>query len=80
MTTAFNGLVKSRLGRFLSTEQINDLLEFANSSLSYPADTQDRFRIIFAEGYSLQMKIMTGFAAAQLLSTLFIWQSKQVRV
>lgn len=80
VTTAFNGLVKSRLGRFLSTEQINDLLEFANSSLSYPADTQDRFRIIFAEGYSLQMKIMTGFAAAQLLSTLFIWQSKQVRV
>lgn len=34
----------------------------------------------FAEGFSLQMRIVLGFAAGGVLTTLLMWQKVQTKV
>lgn len=80
VTAVFNSLVKSKLGRFMSPDQINDLLKATGSITSLSAELQEMVRGIFADGYDLQMKILAGFAAAQIPSSILMWQKKQIRV
>ena len=80
VTAVFNGFVKSKLGQFLSLDQINDLLKAANSITSLSVDMQEKVRDILADGYNMQMKILAGFAAAQIPSSFIMWQKKQIKV
>lgn len=79
-TTLLNGLVRSRLAGFLSHAQIEILLQSAKSLSSFPPTTQVMIREAFAEGFNLQMKVLAGFAAAQIPSTILMWQKKQITV
>ena len=80
VTAVFNSFVKSKLGQFLSADQIDNLLKATSSITSLPTEMQEVVRGIFADGYNLQMKILAGFAAAQIPSSLVMWQKKQIRV
>lgn len=79
-TTLLNGLLRSRLSDFLSQPQVDILLLSAKSVSSFPPTTQLMIRKAFAEGFNLQMKVLAGFAAAQIPSSFLMWQKKQITV
>lgn len=80
VTAALNGLVRSKLRGILSYAQIEELLRSAAAIASTSAADRDQIRSAFAEGYNLQMKILAGLAAAQIPSSLVMWQKKQIVV
>ncbi|KAI4089058.1 MAG: hypothetical protein LQ344_005629 [Seirophora lacunosa] len=80
VTAALNGLVRSKLRGILSHAQIEELLRSAAAIASTSAADRDQIRSAFAEGYNLQMKILAGLAAAQIPSSLVMWQKKQIVV
>ena len=80
VTTVLNGFVRSKLHLYLSQEQIASLLRSAANVNSFAAQDQLLIRDVFAAGYNLQMKIMAGFAAAQIPSSLIMWQKPQIKV
>ena len=79
-TNALNNYVKSRLSDSLTGEQLANLLRSVESVRLLPADLQDIVRSTFAEGYDLQMRIMIGFGAAQILMLGTMWEKKLRRV
>lgn len=38
----------------------------------------ERMRVIFGEGFDIQLKLIVGFAVAQLLATLLMWTSQVI--
>ena len=81
VTAALNSSVRSKLAVFLSPAQIDELLRSAGSvSASFSGAMSAEIRAVFAEGYNLQMKILAGLAAAQIPSSLVMWQKKQIVV
>lgn len=80
VTTAFNGSVRSRLSHTITDAQINNLLSSALAVESFAPEMQATIKYTFAVGYNLQMKILAGFAAAQIPSSFLMWQKKQIRV
>ncbi|KAJ2971514.1 hypothetical protein NUW58_g9397 [Xylaria curta] len=80
ITAAFNGLVMQRLSNFLSNDQLSELLLYPGTITSYPSPIQDAIRNTFADGYTLQIKILAGLAAGQIPATLLMWQKNQIMV
>lgn len=80
VTAALNGVVRARLRHVLPQAQVEELLRSAAAIASTSGSERDRIRIAFAEGYNLQMKILAGLAAAQIPSSLVMWQKKQILV
>lgn len=76
----FNNTIKSNLAQDLSPDQVHSLLQAASSVTSLPAEIQRMTRDVFADGYNLQMKILAGLAAAQIPSSIAMWQKEQIRV
>lgn len=79
-TNVLNSYVTSKLGNLLTPEQISAVLETSAAISLLPADMQDQVKMIFAAGYNRQMKVVLGFAAAQIPATLVMWQKKQIVV
>ncbi len=80
VTNVMNTYTKFHLGAILSPTQINDLLQTTRTLATLPSELAGPTKTVFANGYNLQMRIMIGFSAAQLLMTLLMWQKKQVLV
>lgn len=80
VTTVLNNFVRPRLVEFSSEGSITALLQSAEAIGSFAPDTQLLIKSTFAEGYNLQMKILAGFAAAQVPSSILMWQKKQIMV
>ena len=80
VTSCFNGFVKSRLGASLSPDQIDDLLETPSGIMQLSVALQRTVDGVLVDGYNLQMKILAGFAGAQIPSSLLMWQKKQIQV
>lgn len=80
ITSAFNGLVRSRLETLITQDQLAQLLKYPGAIVSFPTDVQDAIPIAFAEGYKLQLKIMAGLAAGQFPVTFLMWQKEQIMV
>jgi hypothetical protein len=80
ITTAFNNLVRTKLGDFLSSDQLNQLLLHPGKIDSFPINIQDEIRHTFADGYTLQVKILCGLAAGQIPATFLMWQKEQIMV
>ncbi|KAI9691981.1 MAG: hypothetical protein M1820_009633 [Bogoriella megaspora] len=76
-TTVLNNYLTSHLGGIVGSTDA--LLQDPTKLLaSLPTDSRHRVLEVFGEGYSLDAKIMSGFAAAQLLSTALLWRNPQV--
>ena len=80
VTNVMNNYTRSRLRAILSPSQINSLLQTTQAFTRLPAEVVEPTKTVFAEGYNLQMRIMVGFAGAQVFATLLMWQKKQVTV
>ncbi|KAF1974063.1 MFS general substrate transporter [Bimuria novae-zelandiae CBS 107.79] len=80
INTARNAYLKSHLKGILEPEQINAILDFAHTSGPLDPATQRVVGTKLAEGYNLQTKILAGMAGVQLLSSLLMWQKRQIKV
>ena len=80
VTAAYKGYIQSHLGSFLTPEEMSQLLESAHNILLFDANKQDQIREAFARGYNIQFRILIAFAAAQIPSSLLMWQRKQTLI
>lgn len=80
VTAAYKGYVNSHLGDFLTNEERAQLLKSAGNIALFDPNAQDDIRSVFAGGYNLQFRILIAFAAAQIPSSLLMWQKEQVRI
>lgn len=78
VTAAYKGYVKSRLNTFLTEEQQSMIFDSAKFIESLSPDAQEKVREVFSGGYNLQFRILIAFAAAQIPSSLLMWQKKQI--
>ena len=79
-TAAMNTHIKSQLAGFLSPDQIGAILETTQAFATLPPALAESAKIVFASGYSLQIRIMIGFSAAQIPVALAMWQRKNIVV
>ena len=80
VTSVLDGFVRSRLSMFLSAGQVGALLQTSVVVNTFSSEQQEKIRAIFGQGYNIQMRILIGLAAAQLPSSLLMWQKKQIVV
>lgn len=72
----FNSLIKARLSPILSSKQLGAVLDSTRSIELLPANLQQQTANVFAEGYNLQMRVMIGVSAAEVLATALMWEKK----
>ncbi|MCJ1333932.1 hypothetical protein MMC10_010638 [Thelotrema lepadinum] len=72
--------VKGDLSAVISPQQLDLLLQTSAAINSFPIEAQTVIRSVYADGYSLQMKAMTAFAAAQAIAVAIMWEKKLRRV
>jgi len=80
VTAAYKGYVNSRIEQILTREQSDRLFDSAAAIATFEPQIQERIKIIFAGGYNLQFRILIAFAAAQIPSSMLMWQKKQIVV
>lgn len=78
VTCVLNSYVESRLSTILSPNQINMILQSSAVVDKLPQELRNEVRVIFGKAYNLQILILIGFSAAQILAALLMWQRKQV--
>ncbi|KAL4887206.1 hypothetical protein BJY04DRAFT_212255 [Aspergillus karnatakaensis] len=79
-TSVANGYLQSHLSRFLGPEQIDVILQSAETLSSLPPTDLSLARGVYSASYNLQMKILAGFAAGQVLASPLIWERQQVTI
>lgn len=78
VTCVLNSYVENHLSSILSATQIEGLLRSSGMINVLPAELQSPVKLVFAEAYNLQMKVLIGFSAAQVPAAALMWQKKQV--
>lgn len=79
-TTVMNSSLTSHLTRTIGPERLAAVLQSTAAIREFPLEMQKTVLKAFAEGYNLQMKILTGFAAVQLVAVGLLWRKKQISV
>jgi hypothetical protein len=79
-TSAFTPLVRGRLLRFLSTNEVLMLLDRTSAIGSMSKMNQVLIRHAFADGFNLQMRILIGVAAGHILATALMWTRTPMRI
>ncbi|KAL9123684.1 MAG: hypothetical protein Q9217_006910 [Psora testacea] len=79
-SNVLNNHLRSSLASIISAEKLDALLQSTASIQLLPPETQRQVLAAFSDGYNLQMKIMTGFAGAQLLTVGLLWRKNQISV
>ncbi|EEA26380.1 hypothetical protein TMatcc_005354 [Talaromyces marneffei ATCC 18224] len=80
VTAVGNSWVRNELSGSLSPEQIFSIFRSTDVIDTLPVSLQAMVRHEFAESFSLQMRIVIGFAATGILTTLLMWQKSQIHV
>ncbi len=79
-SNVLNNQIKSSLAGVVSAEELSELLKSTASIRLMPAEVRAQVLAAFSDGYNLQMRIMTGFAGAQLLTVGALWRKNQITV
>jgi hypothetical protein len=79
-TTLFNRRSQYALADTLTASQISSLLESPLASLSFSAAQQEKVRTVFAEMFSLQMRVMMFISAVSVVVSLFSWERRPVSI
>ena len=79
-SNVLNNHLRSSLAGLISAEELSVLLQSTASIRLLPPEVQAQVLAAFSDGYNLQMKIMTGFAGAQLLTVGTLWRKNQISV
>lgn len=64
----------------IGPERLAAMLQSTAAIHEFPPEMQKFVLDAFADGYNLQMKIMTGFAGVQLLAVGLLWRKKLISV
>jgi hypothetical protein len=72
--------LRQNLPSLVTPEQLQLLLKNTAFIDTLPLDTRSAVIKVFADGYTLQMKITAGISALQLLAIGMIWNNPQVQV
>jgi len=80
VTAAYKTFIFRRLETFLTGDEISAVLQSTESIGLFPTEVQDHVRTMFAGGYNRQFQIMVAFAAAQIPSSVLMWQKNQILV
>jgi hypothetical protein len=72
VTCVANPAIRQSLLGLVTPEEANAILEKFATVRYLPVETQERVRASFRQGFDLQMKIVVGFAAAHIPSTLLM--------
>ena len=75
-----NFYIKARLINQMSSIQIESLLRIAEAFKKPFLNVTIFVKIIFAQSYNMQMRIMVGFSAAQIPITLLLWRREQISI
>ncbi|KAF2468467.1 MFS general substrate transporter [Lindgomyces ingoldianus] len=75
-SSILNSYLKSNLRHVLSASQLEALLQTTAVVKTFPAELQLPVKQTFAEGYSLQMKVVAGIAAAEFLAVAMMVKLK----
>ncbi|KAK1142913.1 hypothetical protein N8T08_007154 [Aspergillus melleus] len=79
-TTILNTHLTKSLASFLPAQQVKTIKDTAQAIDSLPESKQIDVRSTFAEAYNMQMKMVGGFALAQILVVALIWKKPQIRI
>ena len=79
-SNVLNNHLKSSLAGLVSADDLSKLLQSTAAIRLLPTELQARVLAAFSDGYNLQMKIMAGFAGAQLLTVGTLWRKNQISV
>ncbi|RPA95467.1 putative MFS multidrug transporter [Choiromyces venosus 120613-1] len=74
--TLLSNRVKTRLPEFLNPQELAGLLRSSQALKTFDPEIRDRVRLVYAEAYNQQMILLTGFAAASLLSLGLSFEKK----
>ncbi|KUJ19543.1 MFS multidrug transporter-like protein [Mollisia scopiformis] len=80
VVSIMNRSIRSDLLQVLSLGEVEALLQTTDVIKSFSAEVQAQVGAIFGKGYNLQMKIVIGFAVAQIPATAMMWTKKPVMV
>lgn len=80
VNTVMHDLLRTRLSPVLSSLQLGKVLDSAEFIKLLPTQVRDQVLLQFSDGYNVQMRILAGLAAGQIIGTLIMWQRKQIRV
>ena len=78
-TNILNNRVKAK-SHFLSAQQLQELLQSAQTIKTLPLPAQKAVRETFAEGYNEEFQVLIAFAGAAILATLMMWEKKPRRM
>lgn len=78
MTAALENYLHKHLGPIVTSEQLSLLLQNTSVINELPSDLRAAVLKVFADGYTMQMKIATGFSAAQFLAVTMMWKKPQI--
>lgn len=79
-TSVLNAKLKSELPSILGPSGTEVLLQNIELIHTLPKMRQDAVQTVFLAAYSLQYRILIGFAVVNVIATLFIWKRKQILI
>jgi hypothetical protein len=79
-SSVLNNYGKHHLSEFLTPAELSTLLQASERVGTLRQEIQDMVRRVFNHGYNLQMKIVIGCSAGQLLGIAVVWKKKNVTV
>ena len=72
--------LRQQLPALVPPEQLQLILKNTAVIKTLPTDVRDAVLEVFADGYTLQMKVTAGISALQVLAVGMIWKNPQVFV
>ncbi|ORX97750.1 MFS multidrug transporter-like protein [Clohesyomyces aquaticus] len=76
VTSVSTPYVRGRLLSILSPQTALQVLERTESLGMLDEETKQRARKVFMEGFTVQLRVLIGFAVAQIPATLLMWTNK----
>lgn len=78
-STILNDYAKSNLRGIITPAQLLEISDSLTTIEMLTPEQRAAVRTTFAEGYNKQMRIMTVFSGAAVLTTLLVWERKPRR-
>ena len=75
-SNVLNNHVQAKLSSVLTPQQLQRLLQNSMELGHFTKDMQSVVRGIYSDSYNLQMKVMIGFGAAQVLGLGLMWEGE----
>ncbi|KAF3000694.1 hypothetical protein E8E13_002257 [Curvularia kusanoi] len=80
VNTVMHGMLRSGLAPILTSLQLAEVLNSAQNIANFPPKLREQVLLKFSDSYNVQMRILAGLAAGQIIGTLLMWQKKQIKV